>query len=502
VSTPTQVVIKTARLRNDGGMVVAPCCSTRISKDAFVRRAANAQSCISNDSIDGAGQVAGSDAGLTSRYAGTERQLMLPVPQSTAVERVEIAERDEALAARFAAVRSYTRELAAPLSGEDAAAQSMPDASPAKWHLAHTTWFFETFVLKPYRAGYEAFHPRFEYLFNSYYRGIGELHPRHQRGLLTRPSVHEVMAYRAYVDRMLIDVLLRDSLPPAALDLLELGLHHEQQHQELLLTDIKHLFSQNPLMPEYRPQDLMAAEAPALHWNQHAGGIVEIGHNGRGFAFDNEGPRHRVLLQPYALASRVVTNAEYAAFVRDGGYGDARLWLSEGWAQKEAQRWQHPLYWSDALDAEFTLHGVHAIDPQRPVCHISFFEADAYARWAGARLPTEFEWEHAAGDQRISGQFADQPDGEIHPRIVTEHSSNALYGSVWCWTASPYVAYPGYKPDTGTVGEYNGKFMSNQWVLRGGSCASSRSHLRPTYRNFFPADARWQFSGLRLAQEL
>jgi ergothioneine biosynthesis protein EgtB len=412
------------------------------------------------------------------------------------------SQRDEALAARFAAVRSYTRELAAPLSSEDAGAQSMPDASPAKWHLAHTTWFFETFVLKPHRADYEVFHPRFEYLFNSYYRGVGELHPRHQRGLLTRPSVHEVMAYRSYVDRMLIDVLLRDGLPDAALDLLELGLHHEQQHQELLLTDIKHLFSMNPLMPEYRPQNLMAAEAPSLHWHRHEGGIVDIGHNGRGFAFDNEGPRHQVLLRPYALASRVVTNGEYAEFIRDGGYRDPRLWLSEGWAQIEAQGWQHPLYWNHAGDAEYTLHGVHALDPNRPVCHIGFFEADAYARWAGARLPTEFEWEHAAADQRVSGQFADQPDGEIHPRVVTEHSSVPLYGSVWCWTASPYVAYPGYQPDPGTVGEYNGKFMSNQWVLRGGSCASSRSHLRSTYRNFFPADARWQFSGLRLAKEL
>ncbi|MDB5970858.1 MAG: hypothetical protein JWQ90_3308 [Hydrocarboniphaga sp.] len=427
---------------------------------------------------------------------------MSPLNPSVAVDRIDVASRDEALAARFAGIRSYTRELAAPLSGEDAGAQSMPDASPAKWHLAHTTWFFETFVLKPYCADYQVFHPRFESLFNSDDQGAGGRHPRHQRGLLTRPSVHEVMAYRHYVDRLLLEGLLRDSLPPAAVDFLELGLHHEQQHQELLLTDIKHLFAQNPLMPEYRPQNLMAAEAPPFRWREHQGGIVGIGHAGRGFAFDNEGPRHRVLLRPYALASRVVTNGEYAEFIRDGGYRDPRLWLSEGWAQVEAQRWQHPLYWNDTLDAEFTLHGTHAIDAQRPVCHIGFFEADAYARWAGARLPTEFEWEQAARGRRITGQFADQPDGELHPRIVTEHSSEPIYGSVWCWTASPYIAYPGYRAGPGAVGQYSGKFMSNQWVLRGGSCASSRSHLRSSYRNFFPADARWQFSGLRLAKEL
>ena len=421
---------------------------------------------------------------------------------SAAVDRVAVPTRDEALAARYAAVRTYTRELASPLSSEDAAAQSMADASPAKWHLAHSTWFFETFVLKPHQPGYREFHPRYEYLFNSYYHGVGDLYPRHQRGLLTRPTVHEVMAYRAHVDDRLIEALLRHALPAAAVDLLELGLHHEQQHQELLLTDIKHLFSLNPLLPEYRPQPLMAAEAPPLQWRESAGGIVDIGHGGRGFAFDNESPRHPVLLQPFAWASRLVTNGEYAAFIADGGYRDPRLWLSEGWALRQARGWQHPLYWNDALDAEFTLHGVHAIDPQRPVCHIGFFEADAYARWAGARLPSEFEWEHAAGDARICGQFADQADAELHPRIVSELSSATMYGSVWCWTASPYIAYPGYRPAAGAVGEYNGKFMSNQWVLRGGSCASPRSHLRSTYRNFFPADARWQFSGLRLAKEL
>ncbi len=422
---------------------------------------------------------------------------------SLAAAKHRAVSREPMLARKFAEVRQVTTLLAAPLSAEDACVQSMADASPAKWHLAHTAWFFETFLLRPQLPGYRAFHPQFEMLFNSYYHGVGAMHPRAQRGLLTRPALQDVLAYRAHVDAAMGEAFERQAFAPATLDLITLGLHHEQQHQELLLTDVKHLFAQNPTRPVYRAQELTAAAPRALRWWTHDGGIVNAGHAGADFSFDNEGPAHRVLLRPFALASRPVTNAEYRAFIDDGGYRDPRLWLSEGWALVAARDWQRPLYWSAGEDSEFTLHGEQAIDPHRPVCHVSFFEADAYARWAGARLPTEFEWEQIAISQRIDGQFVDRADArsELHPRLLDE-PAGSLYGSVWTWTASPYLPYPGFAPAAGAVGEYNGKFMCNQWVLRGGSCASSRSHLRPTYRNFFPADARWQFSGLRLAKEI
>jgi ergothioneine biosynthesis protein EgtB len=395
----------------------------------------------------------------------------------------------ERLAAQCRAVRAHTLALAAPLSPEDMGLQSMPDASPAKWHLAHTTWFFETVVLQPHAPGYQPVDARWARLFNSYYEALGPRHPRPQRGLLSRPAVDEVRAYRSAVDSALQHFIAdadADSLAAAA-PLIELGLHHEQQHQELLLTDVLHAFSLNPLLPAVRPgaapQAVVAADAG---WLEHAGGEVDVGHApGAGFAFDNETPRHRVLLQPHALARGLVTNAEYAAFMQDGGYRTAALWLSEGWATVQAQGWQAPLYWQLAGDgtpaACFGLHGLQPWQPQAPVCHLSFFEAAAYAAWAGARLPTEFEWEAAAA--------AAQPPAD-------------LFGSVWQWTRSSYDPYPRFRPLSGAVAEYNGKFMVGQIVLRGSSLATPPGHARASYRNFFPPSARWQFSGLRLARDL
>jgi len=379
------------------------------------------------------------------------------------------------LAERYPSVRGATEALAEGLSAEDCALQSMPDASPVKWHLAHTTWFFETFLLERYRPGHRPFHPAFRYLFNSYYNGVGEQFARPQRGMLSRPALSEVLAYRAHVDERMRALLDGGALPVEALGLVELGLHHEQQHQELILTDVKHLLSLNPLEPAYRegvPQP--AAPAP-LAWQAHAGGDTWIGHDGAGFAFDNELPRHRVLLEPFELASRPATNAEFLAFVEEGGYRRPELWLSEGWALARAQCWEAPLYWRtrDGARMEFTLHGAQPLDPHAPVKHISHFEADAFARWSDARLPTEFEME-AAG---------------------------SMLADAWQWTSSSYGPYPGYRPAPGAVGEYNGKFMSNQYVLRGGSLATPPGHLRPTYRNFFPSAARWQFSGVRLARD-
>lgn len=411
-----------------------------------------------------------------------------------------------ALADALVRIRAQSRHAVESLSSEDASAQSMSDTSPAKWHLAHSSWFFETFVLQAYLPQYKPFDVRFDALFNSYYqrhaRCIAQpIHPRSQRGLLTRPGLHEVIAYRRHVDQALIDALLGDhALPDASLAVIELGLHHEQQHQELMLTDIKHLFSLNPLLPAYAAAALRSTSLPLLQWRPFAGGLVEVGHDGRGFAFDNESPRHRQWLAPYALASRWVSNAEYRAFIDDGGYRDPQWWLAAGWATVEASRWKRPLYWSTDLTCEFTLYGLQPLDPARPVSHISYYEADAYARWAGARLPTEAEWEHAAAALPVEGQFIDTAPSELHPCM--DHSAASMYGSVWTWTASPYVGYAGYRADPGALGEYNGKFMSDQWVLRGGSCLSSSTHLRSSYRNFFAADARWQVSGIRLAQGL
>ncbi|HEY5862157.1 MAG TPA: ergothioneine biosynthesis protein EgtB [Casimicrobiaceae bacterium] len=407
--------------------------------------------------------------------------------------------------ARFDAVRGASLALVAPLSDEDCALQSMPDASPAKWHLAHTSWFFETFLLAPSLPGYAPFDAAFRVLFNSYYDTVGERHPRPQRGLLSRPDLATVLAYRAHVDRAMHDLLVRP-IPAAARDLVTLGIHHEQQHQELILTDVKHLLSHNPQKPVYRAGWPLASVRPrALAWHRHHGGVATIGHAGDGFAFDNEAPRHRVMVEPFEIASRPVTHGEYADFIADGGYRRPELWLSLGFDAVRTHGWQAPLYWTrnDGAWQTYTLHGMAEIDPHAPVCHVSYFEADAYARWADARLPTEFEWEVSARDVPIAGNFVES--GALHPVASADEAQRdapaQLFGDVWEWTSSSYGAYPRYRPAAGAVGEYNGKFMCNQYVLRGGSCATPASHIRATYRNFFPPDARWQFSGLRLARD-
>jgi len=405
------------------------------------------------------------------------------------------------LSDRYAAVRARSEALVAPLSAEDACVQSMPDASPAKWHLAHTTWFFEHFLLADRLPGYQVFHERFGYLFNSYYFTVGQMHLRPRRGLVTRPSLAEVHAYRAHVDAAMHRLLETAAGDTELEQLVVLGLHHEQQHQELILTDVKHLLAQNPLLPAYAEAPARAATAPvALEWIAGQAGIVEIGHAGAGFAFDNETPRHRALLRDHALASRPVTNAEYRDFIAAGGYADTRLWLSDGWSTVIAEGWQRPLYWQEDLERAFTLHGVQPLDPHAPVAHLSYYEADAFARWAGARLPTEFEWETAAAREAVHGNFAD--DGVLEPCAGTPGAGlRQLYGDTWEWTASPYAPYPGFRPLAGSLGEYNGKFMCSQMVLRGGSCATPAGHVRPTYRNFFYPAQRWQFSGLRLARD-
>ncbi|RCS30618.1 ergothioneine biosynthesis protein EgtB [Rhodanobacter denitrificans] len=405
-----------------------------------------------------------------------------------------------AIAARFHRVRRCTLELCAGLSAEDLQLQSMPDASPGKWHLAHTSWFFEQFVLGRDPA-YRPRDPAWHYLFNSYYQSVGPMHARPQRGLLSRPSLDEVHDYRRRIDDAVGELLGRDD-DAGLLELVELGLQHEQQHQELLLTDIKHAFWCNPLQPAYRAP-IAAADAKAVPLRFVAGreGIVEIGHRGEGFAFDNETPRHRTLLQPHALANRLVTNAEYLAFVREGGYREPGLWLSDGWATVQREGWRHPLYWQEDLASEFTLAGVRALDPHEPVCHLSYYEAEAFAHWAGARLPTEAEWESAAQGVAIDGNLQDARRFQPRAAAVGDTGLQQLYGDAWEWTASPYINYPGFRPLPGSLGEYNGKFMCGQWVLRGGSCATPRDHIRASYRNFFPPQARWQFAGLRLGQD-
>jgi ergothioneine biosynthesis protein EgtB len=408
------------------------------------------------------------------------------------------------LAPRYRAIRAATEALAAPLSAEDCAIQSMPDASPVKWHLAHTSWFFETFVLGPHLPGYRVYDAAFRVLFNSYYNAVGDKYPRPQRGLLSRPSLEQVRAYRAHVDAAMAMLLAQPELAGRVDGLLELGLNHEQQHQELILTDVKHLLSYHPLKPAYAAARATAdpASAPPLDWLGFDEGVVEIGHEGAGFAFDNETPRHRQYLNAFLLASRPVTNAEYAAFIADGGYRRPELWLSEGWDWMNANRIAAPLYWEDDGGwRQFTLYGVLPLEADAPVCHVSLFEADAYARWAGARLPTEAEWEVAAATVAVDGHFVE--DGWLRPRPAHDNAPLAqLFGDVWEWTQSAYAPYSGFRPAAGAIGEYNGKFMCNQHVLRGGSCATPRSHIRATYRNFFPASARWQFSGFRLARDL
>jgi ergothioneine biosynthesis protein EgtB len=415
---------------------------------------------------------------------------------------------DSKLRARYHAVRNMSEQICRPLTPEDCVIQSMPDASPIRWHLAHTTWFFETFVLKPSRPGYSVYEPAFEYLFNSYYNQVGEQFPRSQRGLLSRPGMAEVMQYRQVVDHA-IDELLEDE-ENGQLDelfaVLELGLHHEQQHQELMLTDVKHLFSCNPCSPVYRPRsDPHPAPLPPMDWMPGDEGVRWIGHDGEGFAYDNEGPRHEVLVQPHQLASRLVTCGEFLDFIDSGGYERPELWLSLGWQTVTQQAWRAPLYWQqhDGQWNHFTLAGREKLKPNEPVCHVSFFEADAYARWAGCRLPSEAEWELAAAENgdMVGATFAESQ--RFHPASAPSMDDGRLqqlFGDVWEWTASPYTPYPGYQAPEGAIGEYNGKFMCNQYVLRGGSCATSRSHIRATYRNFFPPEARWQFTGIRLAK--
>ncbi|HYE50781.1 MAG TPA: ergothioneine biosynthesis protein EgtB [Azospirillaceae bacterium] len=396
-----------------------------------------------------------------------------------------------ALLDRFERVRARTLALAEPLSAEDMAVQSMPDASPVKWHLAHTTWFFETFLLLPH-AGAAPVDPAYGYLFNSYYEAAGPRHARPKRGLLTRPSLADVLDYRSRVDGAMRRWLAGTQQAPEVLALLELGLNHEEQHQELILTDLKHLLSENPLKPAYAAPAAAEGKAPALSWHPHPGGLAEIGHAGPGFAFDNEGPRHRVWLEPFELASRPVTAGEYLEFVLDGGYRDPRHWLSDGWAAVQAQGWAAPAYWREEGGRwlVFTLSGERPLAPDAPACHLSHYEADAYARWAGCRLPTEAEWETVAAPLwRQVGQALHPPPAAGFP------------AGVWEWTASAYLPYPRFRPAEGAVGEYNGKFMSGQMVLRGASCATPAGHSRPTYRNFFPPGARWQVSGLRLARD-
>ncbi len=447
------------------------------------------------------------------------------------------------LAARYVQVRAFSVELCASISAEDCAIQTMPDVSPTRWHLAHTTWFFETFVLAK-RPAYETFDPNFNYLFNSYYNTIGEQYPRHERGLLSRPDLADVLAYRRYVDERMTRVFDSKQALIDAAGSIEVGLNHEQQHQELMLTDIKHVLAHNPRLPVYRHgtfaktlqravgsqprieslqpriesevsgasldsvQRPVEVNPPVAGWMTHPEGTYWVGQTGEGFSFDNELPRHREFLDAFELNRDLVTCGEYRQFIEDGGYRRPELWLSLGWDHVQLHRWHTPLYWQrDGSDFyQFTLAGQREVDPATPVCHVSYFEADAFARWACARLPTESEWELASASAPIEGGFVDMLLSEgraIHPAGAMDGDVpiRQLFGDVWEWTASPYTAYPGFAPPPGALGEYNGKFMCNQYVLRGGSCATSRDHMRRTYRNFFPPEARWQFSGIRLARD-
>ena len=409
------------------------------------------------------------------------------------------------LLARFLGTRGLSETLTRDLHPEDQTVQSMPDCSPTKWHLAHVSWFFETFILIPHLAGYVPAHPQFGYLFNSYYEAAGARHPRAARGLLSRPTVAEVTAYRHHVTDAMARLLaaaappLRESVAP----LVEIGIQHEQQHQELILMDILNLFAQSPLHPAYRPAEPPRPETAApLAFIDFPGGIFEIGHDGAGFAYDNEGPRHQVLLRPFRLASRAVTNAEWLAFMEDGGYSRPELWLADGWARVRAGEYEAPLYWERGADGwqAMSLAGLSPLDLAAPVVHVSFFEADAYARWAGRRLPTEAEWEVAAQTVPVSGTFLES--GALRPLPAPAGEGLAqMFGDVWEWTASPYAPYPGYRAAPGALGEYNGKFMSSQMVLRGGCCATPEGHVRATYRNFFYPHQRWAFAGLRLAED-
>ena len=403
------------------------------------------------------------------------------------------------LSEKFARVRGDMVRLCDSLAPEDMVVQSMPDVSPTKWHLAHVTWFFEKFVLEPFAQGYQPFHAQFHYLFNSYYYTAGDMHKRPQRGLLSRPTVAEVLQYREHVDAAVLELIEDGHRGPAVDARVTLGLHHERQHQELLLTDIKHVFAQNPTRPAMRPDLPVAETRPVAEHRFLPGpeGILEIGAEGDGFCFDNETPRHRVLLAEHSIGSRLITNEEYREFIRDGGYQTASLWLSDGWATVNDRGWNRPLYWNEGLDEEFTLGGVRELDLSAPVSHLSYYEADAYARWAGARLPTEAEWEVAARERPVAGNFVER--GLWQPAGSDDDAQ--FFGDVWEWTSSPYSPYPGFEPLDGSLGEYNGKFMCNQMTVRGGSCVSAVDHVRASYRSFFYPDARWQYLGLRLARD-
>jgi ergothioneine biosynthesis protein EgtB len=412
------------------------------------------------------------------------------------------------LAQRYAAVRAQSMRLVEGLEPEDMVIQSMPDVSPTKWHLAHTSWFFETFLLEPHARGYMHFDDAYRYLFNSYYEAVGPRHPRVARGLLSRPTVRDIRRYRAHVDtamRRLIENADDATLTKIA-PLIELGFNHEQQHQELIVTDIKHVLAGQHEMPAIRPAPKPSPSGvAAMDFIEFKAGLIEIGHDGASFAFDNESPRHKSYVAPFRLASRPVSCGEYAAFIADGGYRRAEFWLSDGWAAVNERGWEAPLYWRHDGDRWTirTLSGERRIDEREPVCHISYYEAEAYAAWAGKRLPGEPEWELAAAGVAIEGNFLDS--GWLHPMADPAHYTPGLrqmFGDVWEWTRSAYLPYPGFHPAEGAIGEYNGKFMSGQMVLRGGSCATPADHIRPSYRNFFPPDARWQFSGLRLAEDI
>ncbi len=422
---------------------------------------------------------------------------------SPAIGRIRPKKATSPLSERLFATRALSTELAWPLSDEDQLAQSMDDASPTKWHLAHTTWFFEAFILKPFLPEYRAFDERFEYCFNSYYETVGARHPRPSRGLLTRPSAQDVRAYREHVDAALHMLFDAPGLAAEALERVELGIQHEQQHQELLLTDILHLFAQSPLKPAYLDGGMAELRpAPPLSFVRFDGGIAEVGHDGRDFGYDNESPRHEVMLRPFEIGSRCVTNGEWIAFMQDGGYETATLWLADGWAAVNREGWRAPLYWGEGPDGwrQMSLRGLRTIDPAAPVCHVSYFEADAYARWAGRRLPTEFEWEIAAQGRETEERTLSAR--RFTPAPADDAPIAQLFGDVWEWTCSPYAGYPGYKPASGALGEYNGKFMCGQFVLRGGSCVTPPGHTRATYRNFFYPHQRWQFMGLRLAGDI
>jgi ergothioneine biosynthesis protein EgtB len=400
----------------------------------------------------------------------------------------------------FQSVRIRTMDLCRTLEPEDFVVQSMPDVSPTKWHLAHTTWFFEHFVLEPYLHGYRVFNDRFHFLFNSYYYSVGKMHPRPQRGLLSRPLVSEIVQYREHVNEAVGRLLEREDENGEIRDRMVLGLHHEQQHQELLLTDIKHVFSLNPDRPAVNPGLKIPETAPAPPYGfmERSGGAAEIGVDSGGFFFDNETPRHPVMTHDHAIGSRLVTNGEYREFILDGAYDNTGLWLSDGWAVIRERGWNRPLYWSEDLQNEFTLGGERDLDPNAPVSHVSYYEADAYARWKGCRLPTEAEWELAAREQAVSGNLMDSE--HWHPAAAAGAASQ-FFGDTWEWTSSAYAPYPGFTPLSGSLGEYNGKFMCNQMTVRGGSCVTADDHIRPTYRSFFYPDARWQFLGIRLAKD-